>query len=244
LTNFFVGDPPLHQVVAHTMETGLRGAVRVDGLQLDWHAGLFRTDSDDDIQFVASSILGRAFFENIGATRRQGADASADIRYGQLSAALDYSYTDATFRTGLVLNSPENPSADANGQIDVSPGNRLPGIPRHLVKATLRYAVTPSWSVNLAGQLTSGQFLRGDESNLNPQLSGYLNVRLGTRWQLAERLELFANIENLLGAKYATFGTFSPTSRIPIQEAPGASDPRSVSPAAPRTFYAGMRVAL
>jgi iron complex outermembrane recepter protein len=244
LTNFFVGDPALKQVVAHTIEAGLRGTMRTSDINFDWHAGLFRTDSNDDIQFVSSSFLGRAFFQNVGTTRRQGADASIKFQYGQLIGRLGYSYTDATFRTGLILSSPENPLSDANGQINVLPGNRLPGIPQHLLKATVGYAFSPSWSVNLNGQLTSGQFLRGDESNLNPQLPGYLNIGLSTRWNLTDRFELFASIENLFDANYAGFGTFSPTDRIPIREVPGASDPRSVSPSAPRSFYAGMRARL
>jgi outer membrane receptor protein involved in Fe transport len=244
LTNFFVGDPPLKQVVAHTVETGLRGTMQTSGVGLDWHAGFFRTDSDDDIQFVASSVLGRAFFENVGTTRRQGVDASVKMRYGQLIAGLDYSYTDATFRSGLVLNSPENPLADANGQIAVVPGNHIPGVPRDLVKANLIYVFTPSWSISLAVQAADGKYLRGDESNLNPKLPGYFTADVSTRWHLTEHLELFASVENLFDAHYATFGTFSPTDRIPIREAPGASDPRSVSPATPRSFYAGLRVQL
>ena len=244
LTNFFVGDPPLKQVVAHTIEAGLRGTMRRTVMQVDWHAGVFRTDSDDDIQFVASPSLGRAFFRNVGTTRRQGVDASAKLRYGRLTAGLDYSYTDAIFRTGLVLNSPENPFADADGQIAVVPGDRLAGIPRHLVKAQLSYAFAASWRVSLAAQAADGKYLRGDESNRNPKLPGYFAVDLRTQWQVTERFELFASVENLLEAKYASFGTFSPTGRIPIREAPEASDPRSISPAAPRSFYAGLRVHL
>ncbi|HEX3485822.1 MAG TPA: TonB-dependent receptor, partial [Micropepsaceae bacterium] len=157
---------------------------------------------------------------------------------------LDYSYTDATFRSGLVLNSPENPLADANGQIAVVPGNHIPGVPRDLVKANLIYVFTPSWSISLAVQAADGKYLRGDESNLNPKLPGYFTADVSTRWHLTEHLELFASVENLFDAHYATFGTFSPTDRIPIREAPGASDPRSVSPATPRSFYAGLRVQL
>jgi iron complex outermembrane receptor protein len=51
-------------------------------------------------------------------------------------------------------------------------------------------------------------------------------------------------VENLFNAKYASFGTFSPTSSIPILEAPGATDTRSLSPGAPLAFYGGLRVKL
>ena len=73
LTNFFVGDPNLNQVVAHTLEVGLRGTHSYDAdSKLEWNIGLFRTNSDDDILFVSSETVGRAFFRNVGTTRRQG----------------------------------------------------------------------------------------------------------------------------------------------------------------------------
>ena len=43
LTNFFVGDPALKQVTAHTVESGLRGELaQVLGGDLRWHAGTRR----------------------------------------------------------------------------------------------------------------------------------------------------------------------------------------------------------
>src|SRR5262249_21278699 len=77
LTNFFVADPDLKQVVGHTFEAGARGGSDFGAASLRWHAGLYRTTLDDDILFAASPILGRAFFRNIGETRRQGIEASA-----------------------------------------------------------------------------------------------------------------------------------------------------------------------
>ena len=60
------------------------------------------------------------------------------------------------------------------------------------------------------------------------------------RWRVSEHIQLFAAVDNLLDEKYETFGTFSPTADVPIVEAPGASDPRSLSPAAPLSVYAGV----
>jgi hypothetical protein len=61
---------------------------------------------------------------------------------------------------------------------------------------------------------------------------------------VTERVELFATLRNLLDKKYETFGTFSPTSDVPIPEAPGASNPRSLSPAPPFSLFAGARLFL
>ena len=55
---------------------------------------------------------------------------------------------------------------------------------------------------------------------------------------------VFGVVENVFNAKYASFGTFSPVSEVPILQAPGATDPRSLSPGAPLAVYGGMRVKL
>jgi iron complex outermembrane receptor protein len=241
LTNFFVADPALKQVTAQTFEAGARGELQQDGATIHWHAGVYRVDSSDDIMFVASPIIGRVFFHNIGETRRQGLEASADTADGPWLASLNYAYTDATFQTALALASPDNPRADANGQIHVVPGDRLTSIPKHVLKLALTYQAGDAWNVTLSGHYASGQYLRGDESNLNPQTQPYFVLTGGATYRLRRNLELIAEIENLLDAKYETFGTFSPIGDVPIAQVPNASNPRSLSPGAPRTIYAGVR---
>lgn len=244
LTNFFVGDPALKQVVARTIEAGFRGGLHTDEDSWNWSAGFYRTENSNDIMFVSSPVLGRAFFENIGDTRRQGVEASADWRHGPWQIALDYSYIDATFRSALILSSEDNPFADAGGNIHVVPGDTLPGIPQHVGKVTFAWRITPDWSVTLGGRAESGQYLRGDESNLNPTTGAYFVADASTTYRITDSIQLFGTVANLFDAKYATFGTFSPTADVPIQEAPGATNPRSLSPAPPIEAFGGIRVKL
>jgi iron complex outermembrane recepter protein len=245
LTNFFVADPNLKQVVSHTFEAGFRGhGDDGNGGAFTWKAGVYRADANNDILFAASAITGRAFFENIGTTRRQGAELSGDYTTGPWRFSLGYTYTDATFRHALTLNSENNPFADADGLIFVVPGDHLPGIPENMLKLNADYQVTKDWMVSLDGRYADGQYLRGDESNLNPKTNPYFVLNLATRYKLDDRFELFGEIDNVLDTKYETFGAFSPTSDVPISEVPGASNPRSLSPAAPISFYAGVRVTL
>jgi hypothetical protein len=49
-------------------------------------------------------------------------------------------------------------------------------------------------------------------------------------------------IENTFNTTYYTFGTFSPTSSVPIVQAPGAANTRSYSPAAPIAGTVGIRL--
>src|SRR5581483_10426074 len=162
LANFFTGDPALKQVVTRTIEAGLRGQlVPLENSRLTWNLGAFRSDLDDDILFATSAIIGTGFFQNIGATRRQGIDAGLRFTSGRWLAWLDYTYTDATFRSSFLESSADNPGADANGNIQVRPGDRLPGIPAHVLKAGFQYKATDRWTVGATAIAASGQYLFG-----------------------------------------------------------------------------------
>src|SRR3546814_6594740 len=121
-------------------EAGAGGQGGWGGFRLEWLLSAYRTRNRDDIQFVASDIRGRAWFRNIGATRRQGVEFTLKAMRGGLSGAFSYAFTDATHRHDLALSSPANPAADEDGVILVQPGDRLPGIPRHRDTLSLDYA--------------------------------------------------------------------------------------------------------
>jgi outer membrane receptor protein involved in Fe transport len=243
LANFFTGDPNLKQVVAHTAEAGFRGRLTPDASsRVDWNLGLFLTNLDDDIAFVQSAVLGRGYFQNIGSTRRQGIDAGLKFSNPRWTAWLDYTYTEATFQSGFSESSPENPGADANGNIQVQAGNRLPGIPAHLLKLGVQYKVTPDWRIGLTAIAGSSQSLFGDEANLTKPLPGYFVLNVNTSYQITPNIQVFGSVQNVLDSKYYLYGTFSPTSSIAFAGAPGASNPRSYNIAAPVAGFAGVKV--
>ena len=239
LTNFFVGDPPLKQVVAKSWKLGVSGKM-TGNWTVRWQFSAYRTVSHDDIQLVAAPTLGRAFFQNVGITRRQGIELEGNFTQGHWGVRAGYAFTDATFRTPLVLNSSDNPSADVQGQISVVPGDRIPGIPRHRVTLSLEYEST---AFTLGGdmQAQSGQYLLGDEGNGEPPTKAFAVFNLHGSVRLMTGVHLFAEVSNLFNHRYATFGTFSPTSDVILVEAPNASDPRSLTPGAPRQWLAGIR---
>ena len=238
LDNFLVSDPPLKQVVSRTYEAGIRGQVPLGKTdRFNWSFGVFTSDSADDIIRVLSEIAGRGSFQNAGTTRRQGIEASANYSAGPWTVFATYSLIDATFRNTLTLDSPNNPLAD-DGQITVRPGNHLPGVPRHRFKAGVDYAVWDGWTVGGDMIAVSGQYLVGDESNLNPKLPGYWVANLHTTYKVSKQVEIFGLVRNVFDKRYYTAGAFFETDAIPFL---GLTDPRTVSPGAPRAFYAGLR---
>jgi outer membrane receptor protein involved in Fe transport len=236
LTNFFVGDPPLKQVIARTWEAGASGRIG----KVSWLLSAFDATNSDDIQLVSSARLGRAYFRNIGQTRRRGVEATADYSFGGLVLHAGYALTDATYRTALRLNSPLNPEANDDGTIDVAAGDRIPGVPRHRATLSADYGQA-NWSVGADVQAASGQTLFGDEANLVARTDGYIVAGI-TGSVTFGKVKLFGSVANLFNARYATFGTFSSTDDIVLSEAPGATDPRSLGPAAPRRVKLGLTV--
>ena len=232
-------------MTTRTVEAGLRGRLQISpSYFVSAKLGVFTTTNRNDISFVASDVQGRAFFMNVGRTRRQGIEAGAELSYGALQASLDYAYMDATYRNPLVLNSTDNPGADDEGQIFVARGDNLPGIPRHRLKARLDWDVSDRLRLGLDARFASGQFLFGDEANEAPKTSSYVVLGASASYRIGEHVELFLEAENLLDTKYETFGTFSPTDEVPIVQVPDAVDPRSLSPGPPITVYFGIRVSL
>lgn len=241
LSAFFVDDPDLRQVVSRTWEAGLRGHEALGGAKIAWRVGGWRSTNDDDILFTSAATLGRAFFRNVGRTRRQGIEAELQVEAKSWSARASYVLTDATFRTGFVEDSPQNPAADANGEIAIVTGDRIPGIPRHRLKAgvTRRFG---KWAwLTVEGQVSSGRWLLGDEANLTAPTAGYWLANASAGVRPAKGIELFAEIDNLFDRKYATFGGFTETAAVAFAEAPGIANPRALSPGTPRTWLIGAR---
>lgn len=247
-------DPPtLRQVVSHTWEAGLRGRFSASPLGaglFTWNASVFHTDVDDDIYGVATS-LSTGFFKNIGGTRRQGVDLGLRYYDDRISAFLDYSYIAATFQSALLLPSAQNPGANANGDIQVRPGDVLPGIPAHRVKLGADYRVTPCWLIGADITYESGQYFVGDESNQLATLPGFAVVDLHSRYQVTGNVELFVDVENALNASYATYGILGDPTGIgapgippnATTNGPGVNN-RFESPAPPISAVGGIRISL
>jgi iron complex outermembrane recepter protein len=242
LPNDFVADPALAPVISKTVEAGLRGKL---GKAITWSAAVYRTTLLDDIQFISAPATTQGYFQNVGNTRRQGIELSGHTRLGALGVTASYSRTDATYRSSWTANSPSNASADANGHIVVRPGNRIPGIPANSIKCRLDYAATQKWTLGTNLTYRSGVYARGNENNAdaNGKVAGYLLVDIDTTYRISKRLQLFANVSNLLNKRYASFASLGQNffngphhtfdGFAPINEA-------FVGPGAPRGAWIGM----
>ena len=242
--NAFVSDPPLEQAVARSVEGGARSrAGGTNGQRVAWSATVYRTRITDDIFFIASPKLrGTGFFQNGGDTQRVGLDAELSGSIDRTDWFLSYGLVQATFESPLTLpsNKAINDAATPEGTIEVEPGDRLPGIPQHSMKAGVGVAITSTWDVAVETILTSSRVFVGDEGNDQAEVDGYGLLNLRTSYQATDHAVLFLRVDNLLDTEYETFGVLAEI-EIELDEAPGATDPRFVSPGAPRSAFAGVR---
>jgi iron complex outermembrane receptor protein len=246
LASTLISDPPLQQVVSHTLESGLRGNFAIPaGGSIAWKAGLYRTDSTNDIIQLASVVLGTGYFTNVPETLRQGVEAQANLSMGPFSAYINYAYVDATYQFAGTLSSPFNPYANANGDILVTPGDHIPGIPRQQLKVGGDYAFTPQFKAGFDVLIVGSQYYVGDDSNQNPQLPMYWVANLHASYQITDNVQFFGLINNLFNNHFATYGTFFDTgtdAQYAGNPVNFVSNPRTITPAQPIAFYGGVKV--
>jgi outer membrane receptor protein involved in Fe transport len=244
LPNNFLADPALKPVISHTWETGLRGKLGADS---NYSAAVFRTDLDDDIQFISSGgNVNAGYFQNIGKTRRQGLELAATTRTGAFTWSAAYSYLQATFESPLTIHSPANSSADlVTGDIEVKRGDRLTAVPTHSLRLRGEYQgerLALGASLIAVGR----QYARGDENNqdINGRLPAYAVVNLDGSWKLDKGWEIIGRVNNLFDRRYDAFAVLGTNFfRSGGFDATTAAAEQFRSPGAPRGVWIGLRYA-
>ncbi|MBW8848359.1 MAG: TonB-dependent receptor [Burkholderiales bacterium] len=257
LPNAFAGDPPLKQVVTTTAEAGIRGAA---GGPLAWSLGVFRSDNRDDLLFVADDAAGFGYFKNFGKTRRQGVELGVSGQPAKgVTTGANLTLLDATYRSAELVNGASNSSNDAaragspgvDGNIQVRPGDRIPLVPRHMLKLYADLDLGDAWSFGADAIAMSRALARGNENGqhrpddvyyLGPGHSaGYAVLNVNAAWKPAKGLKLFAQVSNLLNRAYSTAAQLGPTGFNDagnFESRPFAANANGDRPLRHATFYA------
>jgi iron complex outermembrane receptor protein len=244
IDNFLVSDPKLKQVVGNTFELGFKGENDLGQWgKLQWSAGLFRTTLTDDILPLQSAVTGYGYYANVGTTLRQGAELSAQWTGDRWSAYANYIFIDALYLSTFEEPSPFNPLADANGDIPITNGTPIAGIPKNTVKVGFDYSVTDKWKVGADMVAASGQVLFGNENGALPQAPGYAVFGLHTSYQIGKQLQFYGLIQNIFDRRYYTAGALFDITALP-NTAPFLTNPTSLGPGKPFAIYGGLRLTL
>jgi len=122
-----------------------------------------------------------------------------------------------------------------DGEVYVTPGDHLPGIPAQTLKLGADYMITPKWMVGGDIIAASNQYYVGDEANQNAKLPGYWVANIRTTYQVTANVQIFGLVNNLFNESYATYGTYFSTGYL------GLSNPQMQTPGQPLSAYAGVK---
>ncbi len=247
LPNAFVADPPLDQVVAKSWEAGLRGQfTEVLGQGgMAWNLGFFHTTNHDDIIFNrGGGSISEGFFSNVGQTQRYGVEAGFNLTMPNLFSDIDkwsfstnYTYLHARFKDSFVIQNPEDTAVAAT----VTRGDRIPGLPEHLFKASVGVELWQRWSIAIDMQYNGDQFFRGDEANLTAPLAGYWVFNARTEVKVNDHISFFGKLDNIFDRDYKTFGVYGEADEV---LGPAFDEGRFVSPGMPRAGWVGVKLSL
>jgi outer membrane receptor protein involved in Fe transport len=161
------------------------------------------------------------------------------------------------------VNAPSNSQANANGNIVIEPGDRLPLVPLHTARLVLDDDVDQHLTLGANLIFASTSYLHGNENNadaagtadvatgarISPdgtgRIPGYFTLNFNGTYRFSKSLEIFARMTNVLDRNYYTAGfltqnVFNPNGTF----RPDTNDwtnENAVVPGAPREIWGGVR---
>jgi len=242
-------DPYLKQVIAQTLETGLRWQLSSDsGVSV----AIYRSENKDDILFRAVNSQGLGYFSNFSRTRRQGTDITAYTVLNSLSLRVTYSYLDATYQDSGTLFGGER-------DITITPGSKIAGLPAHTVRIHADWRAMPKMTMGASVLATSSLTTQGNEDGLigpdnsevtaaNAKIKGYALLNLHANYEAEKGLDYFARINNVFDTRFETYGMmamsmFGADGNLLAAGTSGVGPnvSRFVAPGAPRHLMIGLR---
>jgi iron complex outermembrane receptor protein len=188
------------------------------GSNLTGEATVFRALTDDEI-VVSTNAGGRSTYQNAGRTRRSGAELALTWRFAEnWRAQLAYTYVEALYSDSYLTcsgppcrlpTSAEQQQAILLGQqaqpantAIVGAGNRLPGVPKNNLFASLRWGNEVGWQASATGQYISNVAVNDVNTVFAPSYAIF-GVTGGYGLDLPSyHLNTFVRVNNLFGRDY------------------------------------------
>jgi iron complex outermembrane receptor protein len=182
---------------SRSVETGIK-ARPAPGAELA--LALFETRTDNEI-VTQTNAGGRATFQNAGATRRRGLEASGSWQLAPtLQAQAAATWLDARYRDGF-LTCTATPCAAASTPVPA--GNRIPGIARSALFGAVTWQPAGGWRFGIEGRALDKVYVNDLNSDAAP---GHATVAAYAGYQLnvgAWDLGALLRVDNLADRRYA-----------------------------------------
>ena len=241
---------------------------------IKWNVSAFAGRNYNDIIFIGGNRVGTGYFRNVGNTQRMGAELGLNGNLGSKWTWYgNDSYVRASFETNQNISSAGHSSnpfkaegsgaygANAAGdtaaendqetaesaegyQIQVGPGDAIPGISPHVGRIGIGYSPTDSFSFFVDTEYNSQQFYRGDENNSeDKQVAGYFLLNASAEFKVPLKPKtpfstvFFLEGRNLLDTNYESGGILAEN------EVDGTGGSGTfVTPGQPLTIFGGMHL--
>jgi len=163
-------------------------------------AAAFRTGTENEI-VTQTNLGGRSTYQNAGATRRNGLELSWSATYAEnLRAQVAATLLNATYRDAF-LTCTASPCATPT--VQVAAGNRIPGIARGALFASLGWLPRTGWRSGVEARYVTAVMVNDANSDAAPRYAvaaahvGYV-LNLGA-WEVGG----FVRADNLFDRRYA-----------------------------------------
>ena len=248
-------DPYLKPIISQTAEIGLR-LFPTEKTRITVAA--FHGVNKDDVMFVTApaqyngvTTISQGYFKNIGKTQRDGIELTTRHRESLWEIGASYTYLKARYKSNLELPSLE-------GEIDVTPGTRIAGLPEHFFKFAAMYRLTSQVRIGGDVQVFGNQVVAGNETRNTTEdqvlgvdqavgknkLAGYGILNLNANYEYVKGLNFFVRVNNVFDKKYASYATLGynmfPGGNI-AKEDDDVKGSVFYAPGAPRAVFGGVR---
>ena len=238
LPNAMAGDPPLKQVVSKTFEGGLRGNLAGTKYNISAYNSsneddiMFVATSTSEGYFknfgeTRRRGLEMGFSRDFGALTLAGNYSFIDATYQTPETVGGTANTSGTNNAGspttlyYSCNALES-QADcvtrgattggaatvANRTIDIKKGDRIPLIPRQMLKIGASYKVTDTFNIGADTVSIADAYVRGNENNQGDggSVAAYTLVNLSASYRPSPSWLVFARVNNVFDKQYFTGG--------------------------------------
>jgi outer membrane receptor protein involved in Fe transport len=177
------------------------------GTQLEGSVALYHNTSNDIFFSCTVCDPTTPAFDgqnrNADSVRRRGIETTVKARWNEyLDAIVNYSYTDAEFRSDFNLSLTKR----------VVKGDEFPLVPRHRLGVMVNAHPIKELTVSLTGLYVGPQVYLNDENNTQPHLPGYFVMNMRIAYERAVpggRLSAFFLVNNMTNNHYFTFGSIA-----------------------------------
>jgi outer membrane receptor protein involved in Fe transport len=211
-------DPYLKQVVAQTIE----GGIRLKSNDYSMALSVYKTDK----------------------TRYQGVDISVQKTWGDFRMSTSYSYLKATYQaTGEVLAGEREMNITPGMRLPGLPLNTLKMNLDWQATPHWNWGAGIQYSSSLVTQCNEDGII-GEDPNGDLSIKGYALLNLKASYQASKGLTFFGKINNATNKRYETYGMVGVNNFTPSGDLIDNGEPtvaKFVAPGAPRTYIVGMR---